>query len=251
MVSEEVTTHPGRDWRIWFGLASTIFWLWLGLLYVAVVVGWDDFVTQPAESLGGFLEGAFAPLAFLWLVLGFFLQQRELRSNNQAIHLQYEQMRRTAESSEVQARAIRENALHQQQETTLMIADRVHRQLGSVVGLLWMSSQGPGTEEAASDELIGDLWSRQGSGDPEGFARQFMALYYRRGQEEAYDLFFGSEIRARHSRTILEVFGRLLDRVRACDPDGIIEDALLGSAHGTLFQIIGTLEASRPSAPAP
>ena len=44
-------------------------------------------------------------------------------------------MRRTAENAEIQARAIRANALHQQQETTLMVADRVHRQLGAVVGL--------------------------------------------------------------------------------------------------------------------
>jgi len=31
--------------------------------------------------------------------------------------------------------------MHQQQETTLLVADRVHKQLGGVVGLLVMSSQ--------------------------------------------------------------------------------------------------------------
>ena len=41
-------------------------------------IGWDRFISQPADALGGFLEGAFAPLAFLWLVVGFFLQQRQL-----------------------------------------------------------------------------------------------------------------------------------------------------------------------------
>ena len=30
----------------------------------------------------------------------------------------------------------------------------------------------------------------------------------------------------------------MLATCRRCDPDGIITDALLGSAHGTLFQII-------------
>ena len=95
----------GRDWRVWFGLASTLFWLWLGFLYVAIVVGWSNFLTQPADALGGFLEGAFAPLAFLWLVIGFFLQQRELRSNNDAIRAQYEQMRRTAENAEIRRAA--------------------------------------------------------------------------------------------------------------------------------------------------
>jgi hypothetical protein len=245
MDAQTKTEQRGRDWRIWFGVASTLFWLWLALLYVGIVVGWRDFVTQPAEALGGFLEGAFAPLAFLWLVLGFFLQQRELRSNNEAIHLQYEQMRRTAESAEIQARAIRDNALHQQQETTLMIADRVHRQLGSVVGLLWMSSQGPGNDGGAAPELISELWSRLGSGDPEGFARQFMALHFQSTPEGSRELFFGTEVRERHSRVILETFSGLLEMVRTCDPDGLIERAMLGSTHGMLYQFIQEADPQR------
>jgi hypothetical protein len=247
MVSEATMAPGGRDWRIWFGLTSTLFWLCLGLLYVAFVIGFRDFVTQPADALGGFLEGAFAPLAFLWLVLGFFLQQRELRTNNQAIHAQYEQMRRTAESSEIQARAIRANALHQQQETTMMIADRVHRQLASVVGLLWMSSQGPGNTDAAPEELITRLWTGIGTGDDEGFARQFMALYFGTDEAGARDLFFGTPTRERHSRTVVEIFGRLLETIRPCDPDGVIEDAVLGSGHGRLYQIIRETDPQPPN----
>lgn len=247
-----IADRSNRDWRLWFGLASTLFWLWLGFMYIAIVIGWENFVSQPAEALGGFLEGAFAPLAFLWLVIGFFLQQRELRQNNVAILAQYGQMRRQAETAEVQALAIQANALHQEQETLLLVADRVHRQLGSVMGLLWMSSQGPGTSEAASEELVADLWSRLGSGDPEGFARQFMALYFRNRADASYtyDLFFGTEIRARHSETILSTFGRLLDSVQGCDPNGMIRDALLGSANGRIYQIISDCKANPPGATA-
>jgi hypothetical protein len=115
--------------------------------------------------------------------------------------------------------------------------------------MLWMSSQGPGNEGGASEELISDLWSRQGSGDAEGFARQFMALYFQRSREEAHELFFGTDVRARHSQTILEVFGRMLEMVRACDPQGVIEDAILGSGHGTLYRILRELEAERTGAP--
>jgi uncharacterized protein YneF (UPF0154 family) len=229
-----------RDWRVWFGLTSTAFWLCLGGLYIGNVVGWDAFVTQPTDSLGGFLEGAFAPLAFLWLVIGFFLQQRELRNNNEAIRAQYEQMRRTAENAEIQARAIRANALHQQQETTLLVADRVHKQLGAVVGLLWMSSQFVGEHPDVSEDRVTELWSRMGMGDSEAFARNFMALYFRNREDRAalHDLFFGTDVRRRHSETILQVFGRLLEKVRECDPDGMIEDALRGSAHGMLYGFI-------------
>ena len=34
------------------------------------------------------------------------------------------------------------------------------------------------------------------------------------------------------------MFGRLLESARGCDPDGIITDALLGSGHGVLYQLI-------------
>jgi hypothetical protein len=54
-----------RDWRIGFGLSLSVGWLALAALYVTAIVGWRAFVTQPAEAMGGFLEGAFAPLAFL------------------------------------------------------------------------------------------------------------------------------------------------------------------------------------------
>lgn len=100
-----------RDWRVVFGLCVSVAWLGLAALYITGIIGWGAFATQPAEAMGGFLEGAFAPLAFLWLVIGFFLQQRELSLNTQTIHAQYEEMRRTAESTELQSRAITENAI--------------------------------------------------------------------------------------------------------------------------------------------
>ena len=74
--------EPGvKDWRLRFSVGVTIIWLLLGFTYISGVVGWTDFVRQNAPSLGSFLEGAFAPLAFLWLVVGFFLQQKQLTEN--------------------------------------------------------------------------------------------------------------------------------------------------------------------------
>jgi hypothetical protein len=238
----------GRDWRLWFGLASTLFWIGLALLYIAIVIGWSNFLRQPADALGNFLEGAFSPLAFLWLVIGFFLQQRELRASNVAIQRQYEQMRRQVEQAEVQARALEANALHQRQETFLLVADRVHRQLGSVCGFLWMSSHGPGNPAAVSEDLITDLWSRLGAGDPETFARQCMSFTFRNRDDRrvVWDFFFGTPVRTRHSETILATFGRLLASARSCDPEGIITDALLGSGHGLVYQAIGELKEEGP-----
>ncbi len=230
--------ESGRDWRIWFGLATTLFWLLLGFQYISGVVGWRVFIFQPAEAMGGFLEGAFAPLAFLWLVIGFFLQQRELSQNTKAIRAQYEMMRRTAENAEVQARAITSNALHQRQETMLMVADRVAKQLGAVTGLLFMSSQTLDAGGEATDEQVGEMWHRLGDGDPEVFSRQLLAAHFRAQPESDFEIFYGTEIRARHSETIYSNFKRLMDAVEGCDPEGIIRDAIRGSAHGRVFQFI-------------
>jgi hypothetical protein len=237
-----------RDWRVWFGLASTLFWLWLGLMYVGIVVGFENFLVQPSEALGSFLEGAFAPLAFLWLVIGFFLQQRELRQNNSAILLQYEQMRRQVEYAGASARAIEANALHQEQETLLLVADHVHRQLGSVLGLLWMSSRLADPDTPVPEEQVSDLWSRLGAGDSEAFARQCMAIYFRNREDRAFvwSFFFGTPVRTRHSETVLECYGRVLESARGCDPKGIITSALLGSGCGQVYRVLQELKALGP-----
>jgi hypothetical protein len=67
-----------RDRRILYGLAMTIVWLLLGALYISYNLGWSRFATLPIDEMGTFLEGAFAPLAFLWLVIGLFIQQSVL-----------------------------------------------------------------------------------------------------------------------------------------------------------------------------
>ena len=49
------------------------------------------------NELGDFLGGVSSPLAFLWLVLGFYQQSREIRMSNQALHLQAREMRRSVD----------------------------------------------------------------------------------------------------------------------------------------------------------
>ena len=60
------------DWRVAFGLTVTLIWISAGMTYLLAIVGWDNFIHLPTADLGSFLEGAFAPLAFLWLVIGIF-----------------------------------------------------------------------------------------------------------------------------------------------------------------------------------
>lgn len=76
--------------------------LWLTALYVVGLVVYLAVQGQnPADlklnELGDFLGGVSSPLAFLWLVLGFFQQSREIRLSNKALHLQAQEMRRSVD----------------------------------------------------------------------------------------------------------------------------------------------------------
>ncbi|MCA0978380.1 hypothetical protein LCM19_08390 [Qipengyuania flava] len=76
--------------------------LWLTALYVVGLVIYLAVQGQnPADlrlnELGDFLGGVSSPLAFLWLVLGFFQQSREIRLSNKALHLQAREMRRSVD----------------------------------------------------------------------------------------------------------------------------------------------------------
>jgi hypothetical protein len=55
------------NWLLRLGLGLTVLWVAAQVYYIVGVVGFDAFVAEGPPSVGGFLEGAFAPLAFLWL----------------------------------------------------------------------------------------------------------------------------------------------------------------------------------------
>jgi hypothetical protein len=241
-----VPTSPGAqpDWRLRLSLGLTAAWLVLGFLYISNVVGWTGFVSQKAPALGSFLEGAFAPLAFLWLVVGFFLQQRQLEQNTSMLSAQLETMQRSAAQAEVQSRAIAADELHSRQDTFLRIAEMVREQLGVTAGWLytsWAAGAGAAGMEGPGGAL--ELWRSQGSGDQGVFDRACVALIYSNRIGPA-ELFWGTPIRSGHSEAFMGAFERVLRLAERCDPDGVIADAIRGGTHGRLYRFM--LE-SRPA----
>lgn len=85
---------PGR-WLYAVGGALTL--LYLILLGVYCVDRWQEIRAMQPNNVGDFLAGAFSPLAFTWLVLGFIQQGIELRQNSAALRLQAEELRAAAE----------------------------------------------------------------------------------------------------------------------------------------------------------
>ena len=217
-----------RDWRIWLGIVVTIFWLLGGAWYVVIAGSKPGTDALSPGTLGSFLEGAFAPLAFLWLVIGLFIQQRELANNTEAL-------RRTSEQSEKQTQAIAATEMNARQGTFFQIKENVDHQLAGISGMLYSSSQGPNGSGHMSRELMDELFQQAAKGDHTVFARLFLSRDFL-GEGGLEELLYGTEIRARHSRNFMRNFERLCKLARNCDVDGIIEDSLRQNAFGLLYR---------------
>ena len=79
----------------WAGAGVTIVWL---LLFALFTWGrWSEVAELKPNEVGDYLAGAFAPLAFFWLVLGFFQQGSELRNSGRALWLQGEELQNSVQ----------------------------------------------------------------------------------------------------------------------------------------------------------
>ena len=71
--------------------------LYLAGLVIYLVVQRQNPADLRLNELGDFLGGVSSPLAFLWLVLGFFQQSREIRLSGKALQLQAREMKRSVD----------------------------------------------------------------------------------------------------------------------------------------------------------
>lgn len=236
------------NWRIWLGLGLTAGWLVLGAVYVTNVLGWSRFSFLPPDQLGSFLEGAFAPLAFLWLVIGYFLQKKELENNTRALLAQAEQIQRQSEQAIIQSEKLAASEMHARQDVFLQISRQVRDQLGTIGGLLFLSSQAATADGKVTPEEVSRLFAQRAAQDPELFSRMLLELHIQFGDigTRQYDLFYGTPVRARHSNNFIFNFERLLRRAEQVDADFIIRDALKTSSHGLCYRIAKRHQGAAP-----
>lgn len=217
-----------RDWRILFGIVVTFLWLAAGIWYIAQAGDPSSKYSFTQDSLGSYLEGIFAPLAFLWLVLGLFVQQKELANNTRALH-------KTSEQSAKQTHSIAATEMNARQGSFFQIAESVNSQLGGISGMLYASSLGPAGSGAMDKEQMDDTFARAGRGDHQIFARMFISANFTE-DVDIPDMLYGTEVRIRHTSNFIRTFERLIKLARNCDVEGIIEDSLMHSAFGILYQ---------------
>ena len=220
-----IEKHDHRiDWRIALGLVMSAIWLGLGVAYIQSNYGWALFVKLPLDQMGDFLGGAFGPLAFLWLVIGFFIQQSEINQNTRGIEIQ---------------------AHHNNLDNFLKVSSIIQQQMGVILGMLFVSSQGIPGKALVDSATMTKMWNRASEGDFSVFARSFLTMRFddQGNALDIRDLFFLTEIRRRHTANFLRIFDNLLEEAKECDPQESIREAMLqGTAFGLLYQYIKSLE---------
>ena len=150
--------------------------------------------------------------------------------------MQYLEIQKSAEQAVIQTEAIRASEFHARRESFLRIAESVKAQLGTIMGFLFISSQGATAGGVVTPERISELWHAMGQNDPELFSRQMMEMQFLHGERYAHKMLYGTPIRTTHCKNFIFNFERLLEAAEECDTNGMIRDAIRGSAHGFIYQ---------------
>jgi hypothetical protein len=223
------------DWRVGFGMVVTTAWFTAGFLYLLGVVGWSNFIHLPTADIGSFLEGAFAPLAFLWLVIGHFMQQKEITANTKAIA--------------GQERSARRLELHSQRDSYFNLLTLISDQLGSIASFHYISIFGDTGLGTMNHDEFTEGRAAATSGDHAFFIRLMSRESFVRREDLTFidEMYFGTPIRKRHTENYIITFEKLLNAAREIDTDDMISNALLhGSAAGQQYRIIKYVQGSDP-----
>jgi hypothetical protein len=226
------------DWRIAFGFVVTVMWITAGLIYMLGIVGWGNFIHLPTGEIGSFLEGAFAPLAFLWLVIGHFMQQKEITANTKAINIQEKSARRLE--------------LHSRRDSYFKLLNLIQDQLGTIAAFHYFSVHGATGNGKMSTEEFTEGRSKASNGDHAIFIRLMTGSTY--SMQDDHDaigeMYFGTDIRQRHTDNYVKTFEKLLQAARDVDTDDMISNALLmGSAAGRQYRIIKYIQGEEQYGP--
>ena len=85
----------------WWGAHFTA--LYIGIVIMIIGSRFDEMCTLKLNEIGDLLAGVFGPVAFLWLVLGYRQQGRELKLSSQALTDQAIELRNSVDNQKVLA----------------------------------------------------------------------------------------------------------------------------------------------------
>lgn len=166
----EMVKRSGKLHRL--GLGLTALWIGGSGIYALCVI--DLMWAMKPDEFATFLSGVFAPVAFLWLVLGFMQQGDELRNSAEALRLQGEELRNSVEQQrqlvevsreqmkfEAEARAMSESDADRAAQPVLTLSGNINARSGDKrSGVLVLRSVGPTCTDVAVHVSDGRKFTR-------------------------------------------------------------------------------------------
>ena len=107
--AEVAVLEKNRRTLTLLGILGTALFVVLIVGYIYSKGGLAELLALPFNNMGDFLAGAFAPLAFWWLVLGYRMQALELEQNSKALVQQAAEMKNAVEQATRQSDALLKN----------------------------------------------------------------------------------------------------------------------------------------------
>lgn len=99
----------------WWGSRSMVWWaahftaFYVGGATLIMGARFDDLITLKLNEIGDLSAGVFGPVAFLWLVLGYIQQGRELNISSKALQMQAAELKESVKQQTALVEAQQEN----------------------------------------------------------------------------------------------------------------------------------------------
>jgi hypothetical protein len=111
-----------KENRFRFGVLASI--LWIGIIAFIALHDPKAAMDMKPNEWGDFFAGLFAPVAFLWLVLGYLQQGEELQLSTRALHLQAEELKNSVEQQRELVEVTRQQVESEREALSLELVAR-------------------------------------------------------------------------------------------------------------------------------
>lgn len=238
-----------------FGLGLTLAWLAAGVAYVVFEIGLPAFMSWTAANYADFSLGLFAPLVFLWLVIGYIQQGQELahsrqllqqqqnellnysdriKENTDALAKQTADLKPVLDNTKIQAAVIRDQEVQARRETLMRVVDVVFDDLEYL-----LDSIEDGVPEF-DDAFVNSLWVEQDKTGDDVDRRYRCRFIGDSAQYVAVETRFREALEAESPAgvSILHFamqFGALIEEARKVDIDHLVRESLIRSRIGRCY----------------
>jgi hypothetical protein len=213
--------------RAIIGFIGTGVWIAFAAAYVVVFVGVENVLYFTPNEIGDLLTGFFTPLAFFWIIVGYFQQSVELRKYNDVLRQQSEELKRATERAELQARTVSVNELYVRRDVFLRVAELTSAELESIARDL--------VNRVLPSEDREKIRESYKNGDKDVYFMCALNCFVQDKYVTTIDILKQHSdwlhIISRYCRK----FERLLKQAEDCDPDGHLREHFQDSAIGRLY----------------